>query len=94
MGISNEDYEIITNENIESIFLDFYYISYSRHLDINRSNYNIEFDPQWLFDRYAIIDIYNIGYDRCGVILPPLPGRKYTFEVRTPNPASSITRIK
>lgn len=94
MTISNNEYKMITNKNVESIFLDFYYIDYLHNLDENRINYSIEFNTQWLFDRYAIIDIYNMGYNRRGVILSPLPGRKYTFEVRTPNPASSITRIK
>lgn len=63
--------------------------------DSNFVNYQIEFNPRWLFERYTVIHIYNLDNEEYARIFFPLDdGRNYTFEVNTPTPSLSFRRAR
>lgn len=91
LRLSETDFNTINSDSIESIKILF---AVYRQGAIEPDEYELDFDKRWFSERYAILKLYNLDIRKYKNIFYPLSDVNYTYEVYTPNPMSTVIRIR
>lgn len=91
LSITKKNYDFLKSADVDKIFFTF---NYTRFCKKTRKdlNYDIEINQDWLDNYFYVLKIYNTNNPNFSKIFYPLKGKKYTFEINSPN--GSITRIR
>jgi len=93
LRLNKSDFEKINSDKVNSVTMVFG--NYPEgEITKGTVEYEIDFDRSWLTERYTILKVFNLNKKKYKKIFFPLENRNYTFEAYTPNPMTSIIRIR
>lgn len=93
LRLNESDFKKINSDSVRSVTMLFVHYE-EGSIEQGADKYEIDFDRRWFFERYTVLKLYDLKKKRYKKIFTPLKNRNYTFEVRTPNPLTSIIRIR
>jgi len=93
LRLSKPDFKKINSENVKSVIMVFENYP-GGQIEKGTVKYEIDFDRRWLTERYTVLKVFNLNKKKYKKIFSPLGDHNYTFEAYTPNPMTSIIRIR
>lgn len=93
LTIDNADYSKLLSDTVKSMIFKFIYYD-QENVEGGGEEFEVLFNRNWFLERYTILKIYSLEIEEYNTIYYPIEDKSYTYDVLTPNPMTSIIRVK